>query len=345
MVSEIENLEKGIVVSTIEYDANKRIIGIGTPTITPNPTTGIAPLSKQTAFVPEVKENLAEVAEKVLGANPNQAVPIQEPTSGQSTTIPTPTLNDSISTEAVNVEIPTDLGNLSTVKEVAEPIKNSIAEIAKSMPAPTETKVEVPEIAVPVAEPVATPQEVLATEPTGINEQLFASAPTSTESIAAVTPTIPPESVAPVAQTIPVGPLSNTENVASEPKVEIKPLEAHTEEITPVPVMPLNTPNSPAIEQKEVAQKTSENSTPVLSTMNETEKQEMAKKLASIVSGIISSKITEIAYNASYEEFMGLLNEMSKNKNLEKEDISKVKSDTNDISPMTLENPMLSKKK
>ena len=34
---------------------------------------------------------------------------------------------------------------------------------------------------------------------------------------------------------------------------------------------------------------------------------------------------------------------MSKNKNLEKEDISKVKTATNNISPMTLENPMLSK--
>lgn len=361
MVSEIENLEKGIVVSTIEYDANKRIIGIGTPTITPNPATGIAPLSKQTAFVPEVKESLAEVAEKVLGTNPNQAVPIQEPTSGQPKTIPTPTLNDSISTEAVNVEIPTDLGNLSTVKEVAEPIKNSIAEITKSIPAPTEAKVEVPEIAVPVAEPVATPQEVLATEPTGVNEQLFASAPAPTEntievpteSIAAVTSTIPPKSVAPIAQTVPVEPLNNTANVASEPtapaplsfepRTEIKPLEAHTEEITPVPFMPLNTPNSPDIEQQVVAQQTSKNSTPILSTMNETEKQEMAKKLASIVSSIISSKVTEIAYNASYEEFMGLLNEMSKNKNLEKEDISKVETATNDISPMTLENPMLSK--
>lgn len=349
MIGEIENLKKGIVVSTIEYDANKRIIGIGTPTITPNPTTGIAPLSKQTAFVPEVKESLAEVAEKVLGANPNQAVSIQEPTSGQPTTIPTPTLNDSISTEAVNVEIPTDLGNLSTMKKVADPIKNSIAEIAKSIPSPTKAKVEVPEIAVPVAEPVATPQEVLATEPTGVNEQLFVSAPTSTEN----TIEAPTESVAPNAQNVPVEPLNNTVNVASEPatpaplafepRAEIKPLEAHTEEITPVPVMPLNTPNSSAIEQQSVAQQALENNTSVLSTMNETEKQKMAKKLASIVSSVISSKVTEIAYKASYEEFMGLLNEMSKNKKLEKEYISnKVETVTNDISPMTLENPMLS---
>lgn len=361
MVSEIENLEKGIVVSTIEYDANKRIIGIGTPTITPNPTTGIAPLSKQTAFVPEVKESLAEVAEKVLGANPNQTVPIQEPTLGQPTTIPTPTLNDSISTEAVNVEIPSDLGNLSTVKEVAEPIKNSIAEIAKSIPSPEEKKVEVPEIAVPVAEPVATPQEVQATEPTGVNEQLFASAPTPaqaqiqpdipTETIAPITPSVPVEPITATAQIVPAEPLGSVASVTPEPaapaplsfepRTEIKSLEPKAEEITPVPVMPLNTQSSPAIEQPAQTQQTIVNSTETLGTMSETEKQEMAKKLASIVSSIISSKITEIAYNASYEEFMGLLNEMAKNKGLESENLNQANV-VNNVSPIALENPMLS---
>lgn len=344
MVSEIENLEKGIVVSTIEYDANKRIIGIGTPTITPNPTTGIAPLSKQTAFVPEVKESLAEVAEKVLGANPNQAVPIQEPTLGQPAAIPTPTLNDSISTEAVNVEIPSDLGNLSTVREVTEPIKNSIEEIAKSIPNPAETKVETPEIAVPVAEPVATPQEVLATEPTGVNEQLFASAPAEQS--------IPVEPATPIAQTMPVEPLNNVASVTPEPavpaplsfepRVEIKPEEPKAEEIAPVPVTPLNVATSPAIEQQASVQQPMANSTSVLGTMTETEKQEMAKKLASIVSSVISSKITEIAYNASYEEFMGLLNEMSKSNGLETEKTSQATMTGNNVSPITLENPMLS---
>lgn len=50
MVSEIENIQKGLVVATVEDNVNKRIIGIGSSTVTPDPVTGIAPLSKQNAF-------------------------------------------------------------------------------------------------------------------------------------------------------------------------------------------------------------------------------------------------------------------------------------------------------
>lgn len=311
MTSEIENIEKGIVVSTIEFDANKRIIGIGTPTITPNPTTGIAPLSKQTAFVPEVKENLAQVAEKVLGANPNQAVPIQEPLGNQTVpVIPTPTLNDSITNQAVNVEIPTDLGNLSPIKDATEPIKSTIAEMTKPMaPVIEEPKIEAPEVVVPIAEPIASPQEVMATEPTGINEQLFAGNP-----VEPMQQAVPIEPVEPIAnpsleQPVPA-PLS------FEPRAEIKSEEPKQEEVNAVPVTPLNVPISPAPIEQPVTMNTTNTKSSVF-VMSDIEKQEMAKKLANIVSSVISSKISEIAYIASYEEFLGLLNEMSKDKNNE----------------------------
>ena len=336
MISEIENIEKGIVVSTIEYDANKRIIGIGTPTITPNPTTGVAPLSKQTAFVPEVKENLAQVAEKVLGANPNQTVPIQEPAVGQpATAIPTPTLNDSITTEAVKVEIPTELGNLSTVKDVTEPIKNSITELAKSIPNP-EQKVETNELVVPVAEPVATPQEVLATEPTGINEGLFATNPTGTiEATPSETPAVQP--VAPVLEsaepTIAPAPLS------FEPRVEPnQPQEIEK----PMPgASTLETTITPVAEQTPAQIVQSPTETVNAEGMTEEEKKAMAQKLANIVSSIVASKITEIAYNASYEEIMGLLNEISKNKTQNIEQTAP--APVNNIP--TLVNPMLEEEK
>lgn len=347
MISEIENLEKGIVVSTIEYDANKRIIGIGTPTITPNPTTGIAPLSKQTAFVPEEKESLAQVAEKVLGANPNQAVPIQEPMSGEQPVpvIPTPSVNDSITNEAVNVEIPTELGDLSTVKEVAEPIKSSIAEIAKSIPNPEENKLSAPEIAVPVTEPIATPQDVLATEPSGINENLFATTPVPTiepmtpvsaensiqqvEPIEQSTPAIEPLSVEqPAIKPETPAPLSFEPRI--EPKEEVEKEAAMVTE--PVPVAETLEP------QKNELQTNVENST-IGSSATNNEKEEMAKKIANIVAGIVTSKITEIAYNAAYEEVIGLLNELEKEKNINE---NKVMNEEPTITePQTLINPML----
>ena len=57
MVSEIENIQKGIVVATVEDNVNKRIIGIGSSTVTPDPVTGIAPLLKQNAFTKEQVES------------------------------------------------------------------------------------------------------------------------------------------------------------------------------------------------------------------------------------------------------------------------------------------------
>lgn len=346
MTSEIENIEKGIVVSTIEFDANKRIIGIGTPTITPNPTTGIAPLSKQTAFVPEVKENLAQVAEKVLGTNPNQAAPIQEPIATQAApVIPTPTVSDSISNQAVNVEIPTDLGNLSTIKEVTEPIKNSINEMAKPISqVPVEPKIETPEIVVPVTEPIATPQDVLATEPTGINEQLFATEPVQPTQVVPIQE--PTETVTPVTPTtIPVEPINSLASttveqsvpapLSFEPRQEIKPEEPKMKE----PITETNIPLETQIVQQPMPEQQVTNAKPAVLAMTEIEKQEMAKKLANIVSSVISSKISEIAYIASYEEFLGLLNEMSKNNSLENENNETIGSNIDNA--QALVNPML----
>lgn len=347
MISEIENLEKGIVVSTIEYDANKRIIGIGTPTITPNPTTGIAPLSKQTAFVPEEKESLAQVAEKVLGANPNQAVPVQEPMSGEQPVpvIPTPSVNDSITTEAVNVEIPTELGDLSTVKEVAEPIKSSIAEIAKSIPNPEENKLSAPEITVPVTEPIATPQDVLATEPSGINENLFATTPVpAIEPMAPVSVENSIKQVEPTEQSTPaIEPLSVEQPVIKpetpaplsfEPRVEPKE-EVEKEVAMVTESVPVTETLEP---QKKELQTNIENST-IGSSATNNEKEEMAKKIANIVAGIVTNKVTEIAYNAAYEEVIGLLNELEKEKNINED---KVMNEEPAITePQTLINPML----
>lgn len=331
MISEIENLEKGIVVSTIEYDANKRIIGIGTPTITPNPATGIAPLSKQTAFIPEEKESLAQVAEKVLGANPNQTVSIQEPMSGQpASAIPTPIVNESIVSPTVDVEIPNNLGDLSTVNEVSEPIKNSITEMAKSIPNPVEPKAKTPEVVVPVTEPIATPQEVLATEPTGVNEKLFASAPVQ-NTVSVIEPIKTEQNIPTNTNIMPEQPVPAP--LSFEPRVEAKQETINNNiESSIKPITNNNETSTMELEQS------NPNTELAPISMSETEKQEMAKKLASIVTSVISNKITEIAYNASYEEFMELLNEMSNNKKTVQNEAQNI---SNEDMKQTLVNPIL----
>lgn len=204
MISEIENIQKGIVVATVEDNANKRIIGIGTSTVTPDPVTGIAPLSKQTAFSKEQTESIQAAAEKVLGVDSNiPAVPAIEPTLASSVTqeinqspslstpvepiqtsispLPEPKVNDMITEEPMKVDIPAELSSIPTSAPLIEPIKEAIAPITE--PIATMVNQNIQE-QVPTFEPVSEPEptsEVLATEPTSINEGMFANAniPTS----------------------------------------------------------------------------------------------------------------------------------------------------------------------
>lgn len=323
MTSEIGNLEKGLVVSTMEYDANKRIIGIGTQTITPNPVTGIAPLSKQGAFTTAVQNNnISQNVGEILGNNFEQSIPVQNSTmAGQPqpfAAIPTPSLNDSITTNSVNVEIPGTLGNLSTVNDVTDPIRSSFSEIAKSMPTPVQQTPQMPIGAVPVSEPVAPQQEVLATEPLNVNDQLFAN------------PGLPTmETMTPINE--PVQPtMQNTTNFATEENT-INPVEnnifAEQQNSFANNTYDINSQTSTMQAPPQIAVDKQESSKVVL---GEEEQKEIAKKLASIVS--------EATYKASYDEFLGLLKEMSKEQHEEKrEETHEMNIDDSN----TLFNPML----
>lgn len=197
MVSEIENIQKGIVVSTVEDNVNKRIIGIGSSTVTPDPVTGIAPLSKQNAFTKEQVESVQQAAEKVLGFEPGvSAVPAIEPAPEQvnpqtnmmpsvapieqsiqtaASPLPEPKVNDLITEEPMKVDIPAELGSIPSTKPLIEPLKDVIAPIAEPITTMVNQSVQQP---VPAFEPISEPQskeEVIATEPTGINEGMFAT--------------------------------------------------------------------------------------------------------------------------------------------------------------------------
>lgn len=217
MISEMENIQKGIVVSTVEDSVNRRIIGIGSSTVTPDPVTGIAPLSKQNAFTEEQVQNVQQAAEKVLGIEPGvNAVPaiepmpvqaepqpiatpsiasVEQPIQTTNSPLPEPKVNDLITEEPMKVEIPKELSTIPSTEPLIEPLKDVIAPIAEPLTTMVNqnTQEQVPAFE-PVSEPKST-EEVLATEPTGINEGMFATNNETTPQVP--NPTIP-EAVQPL---------------------------------------------------------------------------------------------------------------------------------------------------
>lgn len=294
MISEMENIQKGIVVSTVEDSVNRRIIGIGSSTVTPDPVTGIAPLSKQNAFTKEQVQSVQQAAEKVLGIEPGvNAVPAIEPMPVQvepqpiatpsiasveqpiqTTTSPLqePKMNDLITEEPMKVEIPKELSTIPSTEPLIEPFKDVIAPIAEPLTTMVNqnTQEQVPAFE-PVLEPQST-EEVLATEPTGINEGMFA---TNNET----TPEVPNPTIPEAVQPLPF---------------ESKPVQ--TEEI---PIQ--SSQDTLKVEKQELP-------------LNQEQMEQIAKKVSDLV----------------YREILELLNGMTKNQTQEE----KIDSTDNLVNPV-----------
>lgn len=294
MISEMENIQKGIVVSTVEDSVNRRIIGIGSSTVTPDPVTGIAPLSKQNAFTKEQVQSVQQAAEKVLGIEPGvNAVPaiepmpvqaepqpiatptiasVEQPIQTTTSPLPEPKVNDLITEEPMKVEIPKELSTIPSTEPLIEPLKDVIAPIAEPLTTMVNqnTQEQVPAFE-PVSEPQST-EEVLATEPTGINEGMFA---TNNET----TPEVPNPTIPEAVQPLPF---------------ESKPVQ--TEEI---PIQPSQ--DTLKVEKQELP-------------LNQEQMEQIAKKVSDLV----------------YREVLELLNGMTKNQTQEE----KIDSTDNLVNPV-----------
>lgn len=294
MISEMENIQKGIVVFTVEDSVNRRIIGIGSSTVTPDPVTGIAPLSKQNAFTKEQVQSVQQAAEKVLGIEPGvNAVPaiepmpvqaepqpiatpsiasVEQPIQTTTSPLPEPKMNDLITEEPMKVEIPKELSTIPSTEPLIEPLKDVIAPIAEPLTTMVNqnTQEQVPAFE-PVSEPQST-EEVLATEPTGINEGMFA---TNNET----TPEVPNPTIPEAVQPLPF---------------ESKPVQ--TEEI---PIQPSQ--DTLKVEKQELP-------------LNQEQMEQIAKKVSDLV----------------YREVLELLNGMTKNQTQEE----KIDSTDNLVNPV-----------
>ena len=219
MVSEIENIKKGLVVSTSDYDNNKKIIGVNNGNITPD-ENGICPLGKQGAFIKEEApiETFEEVSaldsiennnavEETLDFSAPTPAPVGEPEKAAEApkfVLPEATVSDTTMENPVEVA-PNDALN-TLIVEAPKPIE----EAAKEEPV-TEAEVE---LQMPVMD-----EEVLASEPTGIDNSLFENmAPGAT----------PFEEPKPEAVDKPVEQAPEPEVPTPAPVGETKPVEEET---------------------------------------------------------------------------------------------------------------------
>lgn len=257
MTSEIQAILKGMVVKTTEFESNKKIIGISQTNIT-DTQAGPAPLSKQNGFAPaevESQETLASAAEKVLGFNPNQAVPIQDPNSKEPvgfklpepekvtgvTDLPPVFVNDA---QELNKLVDQNALTESTAnfsQKVIEPLMESIS-TANNNTVPA----EIDQTITPETLPPTINGPVVGTEPTGDMSSLFAPLQEAPKEVVepVVTPAVAPIDIAPIEPVVPETPVEPETPVAppalpnpEDDVVLVNPLtESPSDGITPLPV-------------------------------------------------------------------------------------------------------------
>ena len=263
MTSELENIKKGMVVSTVQFDTAKKIIGVATTNLQPGPD-GIAPLEKQGAFQPAAPVETVDFAQALSSAQPQAQETIEEnvvlPVLGTESTLKAPETSDVILENPVQVESPAGLSGfeLPAIEVPEQP--------------------ETPETNEPVALDIQLPEmptAVVADAPTTLNENLFEGSTTQPESIlTAETPKT--ETVVPIVENTPAAtpatestPVAETSLVVeTTPATEAVPVTA---EETPKINIELPTIESPQLETqtavvKEQPQTQVELQTPVQET-------------------------------------------------------------------------------
>lgn len=227
MTGEVENILKGSVVTTVEYDTGRRLIGVSTTNLIPGPN-GIAPLAKQGAFqVPEKNETVETVdfvqaISNAQGADDVIAETVDLPMLDQQAALKEPVQSDVITENPVQVENPSTMSSFDLPK--IEMPTNDAPVVDET---PVAIDIQMPEMS----------DAVVADEPTGLNEQLFeGAAPAAQTSVfeepAPVVAQAPIETVSPAVEPAPTV-------VEEAPAVEAAPVEEVVVETqTPVAAAP-----------------------------------------------------------------------------------------------------------
>lgn len=228
MTGEVQNILKGSVVTTVEYDTGRRLIGVSTSNLIPG-ANGVAPLSKQGAFqVPEKADTLETVdfvqaISNVQGQDDTIAETVDLPMLDQQPApLKEPVHSDVITENPVQVENTASMGSFDL----------------PSIEMPTQPEQPVEEVT-PVAMDIQMPQmteAIVADEPTGTNDQIFEGseqpAPTS------ILESTPVAEVAPITET----PVAEVTEISPTIETSVNTEIESSQNVVPEITMPTETP-------------------------------------------------------------------------------------------------------
>ena len=159
MISEVEKIKQGLVEKTVEFDTQRKVIGVSTTNLLPN-ENGIVPLSKQGAFEPVETIDFSDAV--------NQNAPQEETieqldlpvldSTPQAGVLPEPVHNDVLTGSPVSVENPQDLSGF----KIPEPVMEEEPSVMEPV-APVAIDIQMPEM----------PETVVANEPETMDANIF----------------------------------------------------------------------------------------------------------------------------------------------------------------------------
>lgn len=230
MTGEVQNILKGSVVTTVEYDTGRRLIGVSTSNLIPS-ANGVAPLSKQGAFqVPEKADTMETVdfvqaISNVQGQDDIIAETVDLPMLDQQPApLKEPVHSDVITENPVQVENTASMGSFD-LPSIEMPIQ------------PEQPVEEVTPVAMDIQMPQMT-EAIVADEPTGTNDQIFEGseqpAPTS------ILESTPVAEVAPITET----PVAEVPEVSPTIEMSVNTEIESSQNVVPEITMPTETPVS-----------------------------------------------------------------------------------------------------
>lgn len=224
MISELDKVQRGLVETTVEFDTQKKVIGVATTNLLPN-EKGIVPLSKQGAFQQEQVETIdfmgaAENAQQQKQEEVLEQLdlPVLTDSSAQPVGLQEPVHIDVITSSPVSVESPEDLSGF----KIPQPIEEEAPSVMEPV-GPVAVDIQMPQM----------PETIVANEPEEFNANIFEESLPAMETVNNTPSPVNPELVV------------NSEKILSSiptttPTNEQPPMfEPATEEVIP-PMNPMN---------------------------------------------------------------------------------------------------------
>lgn len=170
MISELEKIQSGLVETTVEFDTQRKVIGVATTNLLPN-ENGIVPLSKQGAFqiVEQAVETVdfTEAVNDVQNSNNEELIEqLDLPVLGETqepSTLQEPVHSDVLTESPVSVENPGDLSGF----KIPEPVVEEEPAVMEPI-GPVVADIQMPQM----------PETIVANEPEVTNQDIFESIPT-----------------------------------------------------------------------------------------------------------------------------------------------------------------------